>query len=787
MITPQTSGQPSPPPCEHKAVMKDLCVDCGIDIRNLSEEERRNILSEATVSMVHSVPELKVRVDVAEKLGQTEQDSLLKARKLVLLVDLDQTIIHTTNDPKDVPKLDKGEEPHSFHLYPPGHPLYSNHPSNMYHTKLRPHTKEFLEKVSEKYQLHICTFGSRMYAHTIAGIIDPDKKLFEDRILSRDECLDPTSKTGNLKSLFPVGDKIVAIIDDREDVWNFTSNVIAVKPYHYFKNTGDINNPFKGREREGKSGTSSLLGMEADIKNLADQEPSDAVVLVEPSLSQPQPEPLTVDPDASESDQSSSPEVLPSQDSLSVPTAAIERLSAPSTPSSQPSTPTSPPTEDTPSESVPSTPTGPSTPASTESDSPPKRQVDTLETLSTDSSSTDGASVNTEKSKEEKMEESTPVVKEPEEPMAVTEPDPSVDDQDDYLLYLEDILTRIHEEYFKEYDEKNKHTVDDEIKIVPDLKEIIPHYRRQTLTNVSIVFSGIVPTNVPQERHRMYQVAKLLGAKVTKDVMIESDGASPYELTTHVVGAKYWTDKIKKAIGYNKAVKAKKGRRKIHIVNPLWLTTCFERWERVDERIFLLQTSDDFQLKDNVTSARLLSKAASSRQGSQDPRTAASSAATSNVTECPVYDPVTGKRVKRPDPPEAARSSKSKSDLEEQFMFSQFDIKSMGKEVDDACSEGSEDFSDDDDSQDAKTDKVRKRVLDGTDSEDSNFAGLDADAPKGWKKLKSSHVPCREMEEESTNDGPVPMLESSSSDSEDDDDESLDEDAALIEKQFLND
>lgn len=41
----------------------------------------------------------------AEKLGRDDENRLLKNKKLVLLVDLDQTLIHTTNDnvPKHLP------------------------------------------------------------------------------------------------------------------------------------------------------------------------------------------------------------------------------------------------------------------------------------------------------------------------------------------------------------------------------------------------------------------------------------------------------------------------------------------------------------------------------------------------------------------------------------------------------------------------------------------------------------------------------------------------------------
>ena len=43
--------------------------------------------------------------------------------------------------------------------------------------------------------------------------------------------------------MFPCGDNLVCIIDDRSDVWNFAPNVVQVMPYHFFQHTGDINAP----------------------------------------------------------------------------------------------------------------------------------------------------------------------------------------------------------------------------------------------------------------------------------------------------------------------------------------------------------------------------------------------------------------------------------------------------------------------------------------------------------------------------------------------------------------
>uniref|UniRef100_A0A915E1C0 protein-serine/threonine phosphatase n=1 Tax=Ditylenchus dipsaci TaxID=166011 RepID=A0A915E1C0_9BILA len=109
--------------------------------------------------------------------------------------------------------------------------------------KIRPHTASFLEKVSRSYELHIVTFGTKLYAHKIIGMLDPEGKYFHNRILSRDELVSSMYKTKNIKSLFPLGDELLLMIDDRPDVWEYSDALIRVKPYVYFGEIGDINAP----------------------------------------------------------------------------------------------------------------------------------------------------------------------------------------------------------------------------------------------------------------------------------------------------------------------------------------------------------------------------------------------------------------------------------------------------------------------------------------------------------------------------------------------------------------
>ncbi|KAJ2794498.1 CTD phosphatase Fcp1, partial [Coemansia helicoidea] len=107
-----------------------------------------------------------------------------------------------------------------------------------YFVKLRPGLRAFLEDLSRLYEMHIYTLGTRPYADAVAAIIDPDGRYFNHRILSRSET---QSSQKNLARLFPVDTSMVAILDDRADVWGWPPNLIKVNRYAFFRDIGDIN------------------------------------------------------------------------------------------------------------------------------------------------------------------------------------------------------------------------------------------------------------------------------------------------------------------------------------------------------------------------------------------------------------------------------------------------------------------------------------------------------------------------------------------------------------------
>lgn len=625
--------------CSHPVVMKGLCAECGQDLTQLqSKNGKQQVpLSTATVSMVHSVPELMVSSEQAEQLGREDQHRLHRNKKLVLMVDLDQTLIHTT-------------EQHCQHMSRKGifhFQLGRGEP--MLHTRLRPHCKEFLEKIAKIYELHVFTFGSRLYAHTIAGFLDPEKKLFSHRILSRDECIDPFSKTGNLRNLFPCGDSMVCIIDDREDVWKFAPNLITVKKYVYFQGTGDINAPPGSREAQIRSKVSSskvsktaqpseTLTPDSDpSKSLPVEEQSNGLgkSMKEVNGSPSGSEPFKKDSDASdglvEQDPAASQHSCTDDGknvTLSEAEPSTEQADRTVVAKSQVKTGAAKDLDfdlssDSDSEADVKKPPSPSSSSSSGSESECKRswrkskkpdqvsqessaesvpgkqwtenhnsdkrllpetkdklllqdeamevqgvEPDTLIDLG--NGCTDRKEVETES---QNSEQSGITVGESLDQSMEEDDDDSDDlDEDDHLIYLEEILVRVHTDYYAKYERFLKK----ELAEVPDIRKIVPELKSKVLENAVIAFSGLHPTNFPIERTRESYHARSLGAKISENLVLNEDDPKK---VTHLIAGRAGTEKVRQALNC----------KSLHVVNPDWLWSCLERWEKVEEQLFPLK------------------------------------------------------------------------------------------------------------------------------------------------------------------------------------------------------
>ncbi|XP_014977727.2 RNA polymerase II subunit A C-terminal domain phosphatase isoform X3 [Macaca mulatta] len=633
--------------CSHPVVMKGLCAECGQDLTQLqSKNGRQQVpLSTATVSMVHSVPELMVSSEQAEELGREDQQRLHRNRKLVLMVDLDQTLIHTTEQ-----HCQQMSNKGIFHFQ-----LGRGEP--MLHTRLRPHCKDFLEKIAKLYELHVFTFGSRLYAHTIAGFLDPEKKLFSHRILSRDECIDPFSKTGNLRNLFPCGDSMVCIIDDREDVWKFAPNLITVKKYVYFQGTGDMNAPPGSRDSQTRKKVNhSSRGTEISEQAPPVREPEWGTQApgVEPSNGLEKPAQELNGSEATapqDSPRPGKPDERDTWPAAQAPTSSGELAGTPEPQGSCVQGGRAAPGQ-RPAQGA----TGTDLDFDLSSDSESSSES---EGTKSPSSASDGESEGG-RSRQKPKEEENPAPEgagalaqgsslEPGRPAALSLPgeaepgthapdkgpelggqeegerdglcglgngcadrkeaetesqnselsgvtageslDQSVEeeeeedtDEDDHLIYLEEILVRVHTDYYAKYDR----FLNKEIEEAPDIRKIVPELKSKVLADVAIIFSGLHPTNFPIEKTREHYHATALGAKILTRLVLSPDAP---DRATHLIAARAGTEKVLQAqeCGH------------LHVVNPDWLWSCLERWDKVEEQLFPLR--DDHSKRENSPAA----------------------------------------------------------------------------------------------------------------------------------------------------------------------------------------
>ncbi|KAL2268063.1 hypothetical protein VTJ83DRAFT_2909 [Remersonia thermophila] len=240
--------------CSHDIQFQGLCAMCGQDMTRVTWAAETRDTARAPISMVHDHTNLTVSATQAQRTEQELQRRLLRSRKLSLVVDLDQTIIQACIDPtvgewqRDPtnPNHDAVKDVQSFQL--------DDGPGDLarrctYYIKMRPGLPGFLKRISAMYEMHVYTMGTRAYAQHVARVVDPDKKLFGTRVISRDENGNIFAKS--LQRLFPVSTHMVAIIDDRSDVWpRNRPNLLKVSPYEFFKGIGDINSSFLPKRQD---------------------------------------------------------------------------------------------------------------------------------------------------------------------------------------------------------------------------------------------------------------------------------------------------------------------------------------------------------------------------------------------------------------------------------------------------------------------------------------------------------------------------------------------------------
>ncbi|GAV63504.1 BRCT domain-containing protein/NIF domain-containing protein [Cephalotus follicularis] len=202
--------------CTHPRVIGEECDNCG-----------EYVGPDYGFYFGYMLEGLRLSPGEAARLSEMETRRLFKQKKLVLVLDIDHTRVHSVAD------KDLNTEEKSFLLENGGSLndcLFTLESIGLL-VKLRPFARTFLKQVSTMFEMYLYTRGERRYALDVTELLDPEATYFGDRIISREDV------PAGFKTLDMVlGHKnSVLIVDDTESVWpKDKENLILIERYDYF-------------------------------------------------------------------------------------------------------------------------------------------------------------------------------------------------------------------------------------------------------------------------------------------------------------------------------------------------------------------------------------------------------------------------------------------------------------------------------------------------------------------------------------------------------------------------
>ncbi|XVE71912.1 hypothetical protein DITRI_Ditri10aG0189200 [Diplodiscus trichospermus] len=206
--------------CTHPGSFGQMCILCG---------QRLDNESGVTFGYIHKG--LRLGNDEIVRLRSTDMKNLLRQKKLYLVLDLDHTLLNSTQ----LMHLTPEEE----YLNGQSDSLQDVSKGSLFRldfmhmmTKLRPFVRTFLKEASEMFEMYIYTMGDRPYALEMAKLLDPGREYFSDRVISRD---DGTQKHQKGLDVVLGQESAVVILDDTENAWmKHKDNLILMERYHFF-------------------------------------------------------------------------------------------------------------------------------------------------------------------------------------------------------------------------------------------------------------------------------------------------------------------------------------------------------------------------------------------------------------------------------------------------------------------------------------------------------------------------------------------------------------------------
>lgn len=209
--------------CKHDQTYINLCVFCGFDVRNSKElSQKKNINTYVSISNTIGFSEERAKFEEKKIVNK-----YLNNKKLILLLDLDNTILHSADyliSEEEYNDLKNLYDWQIAKLCCNGRPFV---------VKFRPYLKEFFELIS-CFDIYIYTHGTVEYARELIRYLNKqlDLDLSNEKLVAREG---NNVQEKSIKKIFPSTDYMVLLIDDRVDVWDSSKeNLINIGAYFFW-------------------------------------------------------------------------------------------------------------------------------------------------------------------------------------------------------------------------------------------------------------------------------------------------------------------------------------------------------------------------------------------------------------------------------------------------------------------------------------------------------------------------------------------------------------------------
>ncbi|OEL34803.1 RNA polymerase II C-terminal domain phosphatase-like 4 [Dichanthelium oligosanthes] len=180
-MTEQGGGEVAAALCiRHPGFVNGLCSLCGA-----KEEDAGGRASGFAVGNIQGGLPLALPASATTSIVPRVSDleTLLRARKLTLILDLDHTLLNSTGR-DDFSPMDERNGFTSDTRDEPGRGLFRMDPCGVpMLTKLRPFARGFLEQASSMFEMHVYTLAGRVYAMEAVKLLDPNGVYFGERIV----------------------------------------------------------------------------------------------------------------------------------------------------------------------------------------------------------------------------------------------------------------------------------------------------------------------------------------------------------------------------------------------------------------------------------------------------------------------------------------------------------------------------------------------------------------------------------------------------------------------------